>query len=233
MPRAEKSTTIVLPPPCVALLEGPCAEVCLCCLCCFVLCLLQFCCVVAVFAHDSHEVVNVRMRKRASIFCVVLRVGLLDFRDILAIYSFHGEVSMRGGHGREGSGCDDDTSALAGRLKERRSSAVTAEGAVAATKCCANSHRSFRLGSPNTTAPIHSCSFEYLLTPRQRANRTCVKNKCTRKLLRMAGHLSVSVFSKKIWKYLIIKRKWRTPPGGTLTFDQITDGHYPVLILRA
>ena len=107
---------------------------------CFVLCLLQLCCVVAVFAHDSHEVVYVRMRKQASISRVVLGVGLLDFWDILATYSFHGGVSMRGEHGREGSGCYDDTRALAEHLKGRRSSVVTAEVAVAAATCCANSH---------------------------------------------------------------------------------------------
>ena len=89
-----------------------------------------------------------RMRKQASIFRVVLGVGLRDFWDILATYSFYEGVSMRGEHGREGSGCDDDTinSALAGRLKGRRSSAVTAEVAVATATCCVNSHRLF--GSP-------------------------------------------------------------------------------------
>ena len=48
---------------------------------------------------------------------------------------------MRGEHGREGNCCDYDTSALAGHLKGRRSSAVIAEVAVAAATCCANSHR--------------------------------------------------------------------------------------------
>ena len=76
---------------------------------------------------------------------------------------------MRAEHGREGGGCDDDTSALAGHLKGRRSRAVTAEVAVAEATCCANSHRLLGITQ-------YSCNFEYLLTPRQRANRTCIEN---------------------------------------------------------
>ena len=57
------------------------------------------------------------------------------------------------------------------------------EVAVDAATCCANSHRLFRIAQ-------HSCSFEYLLTPRQQSNRNTEKN--TRKLLHMAGHPSTS-----------------------------------------
>ena len=109
------------------------------------------------------------MRKQTSISRVVLGVGLLEFWDILATYSFNGGVSMRGEHGREGSGCDDDTSALAGRLKRRRLVAVATELSVAAATCSANSHRLFGITQ-------HGSSFEYLLTLRQRANLTYVKN---------------------------------------------------------
>ena len=46
---------------------------------------------------------------------------------------------------------------------------LAAEVAVAAATCCANSHRLFGISQ-------HSCSFEYLLTPRQQAKRTYIKN---------------------------------------------------------
>ena len=71
----------------------------------------------SLFFTHSHEVVYILMRKQASISRVVLGVELPYFWDMfLATYSFHGEVSMRGEHGREGGGRDDDTSALAGHI---------------------------------------------------------------------------------------------------------------------
>ena len=96
--------------------------------------------------------------------CLIFGISLLYTRSMeecLCVGSM--------GDGREGSGCDDDTtSALAGHLKGRRSSAVTAEVAGAAATSCANSHRWFGITQ-------HSCSFEYLLTRRQRASRTYIK----------------------------------------------------------
>ena len=77
---------------------------------------------------------------------------------------------MRGEHGREGTGCDNGTSAIcdwAPYLGEG-AQVLAAEVAVAAATCCANSHRLFRIAQ-------HSCSFEYLFTPRQQSKRTFIK----------------------------------------------------------
>ena len=75
---------------------------------------------------------------------------------------------MRGEHGREGAGCSNGTSAICDidTLGEG-AQVLVAEVAVAAATCCTNSHRLFRIAQ-------HSCSFEYLFTPRQQSNRTCI-----------------------------------------------------------
>ena len=153
----------------------------------------------SLFLHTIHmSFVYVRMRKQASISRVVLGVGRLDFWDIPATWSFRGGVSMRGEHGREGSGCDDDPSALAGHLKGLRSSAVTAEVTVAAATCRANSHRLSGIAQ-------HSCSFEYLLTPRQRAIRTYIKNVPVNYCAWPATYRSA--YFSKMCKYLNSKKK--------------------------
>ena len=84
---------------------------------------------------------NVYTNEQASISRVVLGVGLLDFWDIfLATNSFYGGVSMCGKLGREGAGCDEVTSALAGHLRGRWSSA-----GCGGRRCCSNVF-------PNTSA---------------------------------------------------------------------------------
>ena len=139
--------------------------------------------------HDSHKIVYVRMRTQASISRVVLGVGLVDFWDIfLATYSFHEEVSMRGEHGREGAGCDDNTSALAGHLRGRRSSA-----GCGGRRCCSNVLRKLPSFVWDHPTQLQLREFTYTKT----ASKSHIHEKCTRILLRMADHPSVSEFPRR------------------------------------
>ena len=77
-------------------------------------------------------------------------------------YSFHGGVSMRGEHGREGAGCDDGTSAL-------HSSA-----GCGGRRCCGNVLR--ELASFVWDHPTQLQLQVSINTKRQQANRTFITN---------------------------------------------------------
>ena len=84
---------------------------------------------------------------------------------------------------------------------------LAAEVAVAAT-CCANSHRLFGITQ-------HS-SFDYL-TPRQQANRT---SRYVPANAYGQSPIGQCIFQEDL--EILKKNNRRTPPGGTLKFEQIS-----------
>ena len=124
---------------------------------------------------------------------------------------------MREEHGREGAGCDDNTSALAGHLSGRRSSA-----GCGGRRCCSNVLRKLPSFVWDHPTQLQLREFTYTKT----AGKSHIHEKCTRILLRMAGHRSAN-FQEDL-EILQLKKKWRTPPGGSSTSDRITDGHHRV-----
>ena len=140
---------------------------------------------------------------------MVLGLGLLDFgiSSLLRTRSMGGCLCVGRERGKEGAGCDDGTSALIGNLRGRRSSAGCGG------RLCCNVMREF--ASFVWDHPTQQLQRRLLCT--KTASKSHIK---MYQQMRMAGHRSVGVLSKKIWKYFnkIIRR---TPPGGTSNFDQI------------
>ena len=97
---------------------------------------------------------------------------------------------------------------------------LAAEVAVAAATCCANSHCLFRIAQ-------HSCSFEYLFTPRQQSNRTYIK-KYPQIVAHMAGHPSTSqcIFQEDL-EYLVGYNSIRSPHLGRPYSSSITNTYLP------
>ena len=115
---------------------------------------------------------------------------------------------MRGGYGREGAAGDDDTNALIGHLGGRRSRA-----GCGGRPCCnvLREFASFVWDHPTQQLQLRLC---YTTA----AGKSHIK---MYQQMRMAGHPSVSVFSKKIWKHSNEINR-RTPPGGTSKSEPIS-----------